>query len=86
LDALYGSGSPHLSFDPVMGLNTATQDGILNFVMAAMFIMLPTFWVTALGWTGLSVGSYLGGLAEGTKHVQQAGGKAGGMIEGAIKK
>ena len=48
LDALYGSGSPHLSFDPVMGLNTATQDAILNFVMGAMFIILPIFWVAAL--------------------------------------
>ena len=32
LESLYGTGSPHLSFDPVMGLNTATQDAILNFV------------------------------------------------------
>lgn len=31
LDALYGSGSPYLSFDPAMGLNTATQDAIPEF-------------------------------------------------------
>jgi len=86
LDALYGSGSPHLSFDPVMGLNTATQDAILNFVMGAMFIILPVFWVTALGWTGLSIGSYLGGLEKGSTGVRSAGGKGGEMIEGAVKK
>ena len=37
-----------------MGLNTATQDAILNFVMGAMFIILPMFWMGALGWAGVS--------------------------------
>ena len=77
LDALYGSGSPHLSFDPVMGLNTATQDAILNFVMGAMFIILPAFWIAALGWAGISAGSVLGGLQVGTDGVRSAGAKGG---------
>ncbi len=54
LDALYGWGwgwnRPHTNFDPVMGLNNAFGDMLLNFVMATMFIVLPLFWVTALGW------------------------------------
>jgi len=63
----------HLSFDPVMGLNTATQDAILNFVMGSMFIILPVFWMGALGWAGVSAGKALEGLTSGTKDVQKAG-------------
>ncbi|WJV24428.1 MULTISPECIES: conjugal transfer protein TraG N-terminal domain-containing protein [Pseudomonas] len=85
LDALYGSGSPHLSFDPVMGLNTATQDAILNFVMGAMFVILPLFWVGALGWAGIKTGDVLGGLSRGSQPVQQAGGSAAGVATGALK-
>jgi TraG-like protein, N-terminal region len=84
LDALYGSGSPHLSFDPVMGLNTATQDAILNFVMGAMFIILPVFWVGALSWAGVSVGGILEGLSSGTKDVKQAGGEAANTVKRKI--
>ncbi|AMS16467.1 hypothetical protein A3218_19885 [Pseudomonas chlororaphis] len=85
LDALYGSGSPHLSFDPVMGLNTATQDAILNFIMGTMFVILPIFWVGALGWAGVKTGDLLGGLSRGSQPVQQAGGSAAGVATGALK-
>ncbi|MQG92619.1 MULTISPECIES: conjugal transfer protein TraG N-terminal domain-containing protein [Pseudomonas] len=85
IDVLYGSGSPHLSFDPVMGLNTTTQDAILNFVMGSMFIILPTFWVLALGWAGVQTGTILSGLSEGTGAVQRAGQKAGNLVEGGVK-
>ncbi|NPX80623.1 conjugal transfer protein TraG, partial [Pseudomonas aeruginosa] len=84
LDAFYGSGSPHLSFDPVMGLNTATQDAILNFVMGAMFIILPMLWVTAVGWAGVQVGALLSDLSNGVKGVQQAGAQGGGVAKQAI--
>jgi hypothetical protein len=85
LDALYGAGSPHLSLDPVMGLNTATQDAILNFVMGAMFIIFPMLWITALGWAGVSAGNVLSALADGSKSVQQAGSAGGGMPQQGIK-
>lgn len=68
-----------------MGLNTTTQDAILNFVMGAMFILLPLFWVAALAWSGVQTGNILNGLTKGTEGVQQAGRAAGGMAEGAIK-
>lgn len=84
LDAMYGSGSPYQNFNPALGLDNAAQDAILNFVMATMFIILPVFWLTALGWAGMSVGSVLNGLAEGTRSVQSAGGKAGEKIERAL--
>jgi hypothetical protein len=33
---------------------------LLNFVMATMFIVLPTFWVMALGWAGVRAGNFWG--------------------------
>lgn len=81
LDAMYGSGSPYQNFNPAMGLDNAAQDAILNFVMATMFIILPLFWITALGWAGMQVGTLLNGLADGTRSAQTAGGKAGEKIE-----
>lgn len=84
IDVLYGSGSPHLSFDPVMGLNTTTQDAILNFVMGAMFIILPMFWISALGWAGIKAAGAIEGLSRGTRDVQQAGQKGGGIATQAI--
>jgi hypothetical protein len=76
LDALYGWGfgvnRPHANFDVLMGLNNAFGDMLLNFVMATMFIVLPGFWVTALGWAGMRCGSALQGLSSGTKPASQA--------------
>lgn len=84
LDALYGMGSPHLSFDPVMGLNTATQDAILNFVMGSMFIILPLFWMTALTWAGIQVSGVLEGLTRGSMPVEKAGAGGAGPAKQAI--
>jgi len=85
LDAFYGSGSPHLSLDPVMGMNTATQDAILNFVMGAMFLILPMLWVAALGWAGINAGNVMSGLSDGSKSIQQAGASGGGLAEKGMK-
>jgi hypothetical protein len=62
-----------------MGLNNAFGDMLLNFVMATMFIVLPLFWVTALGWAGYSVGNLLQGLTMGTAGTRAAGSKAGNL-------
>lgn len=89
LDALYGwgwgSNRPHANFDPLIGLNNTFGDMIVNFVMATMFIVLPTFWVAALGWVGVQTGGLLQGLSDGTRPVSQAGGKASGMASGKLK-
>jgi hypothetical protein len=61
LDALYGWGfgwnRPHANFDPLVGLNNAFGDMLLNFVMGTMFIVLPTFWIGALTWAGIRAGT-----------------------------
>lgn len=85
LDALYGSGSPHQTFNPFMGLNNGFGDMLLNFVMAAMFVILPTFWVAALSWVGVRAGTVIQGLSSGTKEAQAAGSKGPGIATKAFK-
>lgn len=86
LDALYGWGwgwnRPHSNFDPVMGLNNATGDMLLNFVMASMFIVLPTFWVAALSWVGIQAGGALKGLGDGTSGAGRAGAQGAPTMSG----
>ncbi|WP_066267399.1 conjugal transfer protein TraG N-terminal domain-containing protein [Hydrogenophaga palleronii] len=90
LDALYGWGwgwnRPHSNFDPVMGLNNAFGDMLLNFVMGAMFIVLPTFWIMSLAWAGIRAGNVLQGLAGATGDAKAAGGKGSGIAINAMSK
>ncbi|MFH7572604.1 conjugal transfer protein TraG, partial [Pseudomonas syringae pv. tagetis] len=51
-----------------------------------MFIVLPSFWVVALGWSGMKSGSLMNGLSEGTKSAQAGGGKGAGEIINHVKK
>ncbi|MBL5862136.1 conjugal transfer protein TraG N-terminal domain-containing protein [Serratia fonticola] len=85
LDALYGSGSPHSNYDPLMGLNNAFGDMLLNFVMAMMFIVLPAFWVTALTWAGIRAGNITQMMVAGTDNAQSAGSKGSGIIMKTMK-
>ncbi|OWJ93168.1 conjugal transfer protein TraG [Pseudomonas sp. A46] len=84
LDALYGWGwgwnRPHTNFDPLLGLNNAFGDILISFVMATMFIVLPTLWVTALGWAGVRAGGIAQNLMSGTKDAQAAGSKGAGAL------
>ncbi|HEV2678924.1 MAG TPA: conjugal transfer protein TraG N-terminal domain-containing protein [Rhodanobacter sp.] len=85
LDALYGSGSPHQNLDLMMGLDNGFGDMLLNFVMAAMFIVLPAFWVSSLTWVGVRAGGAIQGLADGTRGAGEAGSKGAGTAMKAIK-
>lgn len=89
LDALYGNGIgsnvPHTNFDPVFGASNAQGDLLLDFVMGAMFIVLPSFWIVALGWGGAKLGSLMSGLATGTNAAQDAGGKGGQLAMSVAK-
>ena len=86
LNALYGWHSPHSNFNPLLGLNNAFGDMLLNFVMAAMFIVLPTFWMVAISWAGIRTGNFLQGLAGGTADAKNAGGKGTGVALSAARK
>ena len=86
LDALYGWGwgwnRPHMNFDPLIGLNNTFGDMLLNFVMATMFIVLPGFWMAALGWVGIRAGIAANSLSQGTKDTASAGGKGPSAVSG----
>lgn len=89
LDALYGWGlgadRPQTNFDPLLGLNNAFGDMLLNFVMATMFILLPSFWVVALGWAGIRVGNIAQMMTVATDGAKSAGSKGPGMISKSLK-
>lgn len=68
-----------------MGLNNAFGDMLLNFVMAAMFIVLPTFWVTALGWVGIRAGGIAQNLAGGSKDARDSTASGINKVSGKLK-
>ncbi|HCF9849542.1 TPA: conjugal transfer protein TraG N-terminal domain-containing protein [Pseudomonas aeruginosa] len=90
LDALYGWGwgwnRPHANFDPVMGLNNAFGDLLLNYVLGAMFIVLPGLWVAALGWAGVRVGNMAQFMIQGGSDAKGASGQGVGMLTKLGKK
>lgn len=89
LDALYGWGwgynRPHTNFDPLIGLNNAFGDLLLNFVMATMFVVLPGFWVTALAWAGVRAGNFVQMMTMATDGAKSAGSKGPGVISKSLK-
>ncbi|HAB5395084.1 TPA_asm: conjugal transfer protein TraG [Salmonella enterica subsp. enterica serovar Mbandaka] len=89
LDALYGWGwgynRPMTNFDPVMGLNNAFGDLLLNFVMATMFLVLPGFWLTALTWVGVRAAGVISAFSNSTKDAASAGGKGPGVVSSKLK-
>ncbi|NWA05393.1 conjugal transfer protein TraG N-terminal domain-containing protein [Pseudomonas gingeri] len=85
-DALYGLGSPHANLNPLMGLNNEQADFLLGLVMGAMFIIMPSFWMSALTWVGIRSGQILRGLTDGTSSAHQFGGAGKSILENTIKK
>lgn len=88
LDALYGWGwgwnRPHTNFDPLIGLNNTFGDMLVNFVMATMFIVLPTVWVAALGWAGVQAGVIAQNLAVGSKDAKDSSGAGVNKVTGKV--
>jgi hypothetical protein len=89
MDALYGWGwgwnRPHSNFDALLGLNNAFGDMILSFVMATMFLVLPTFWIGTLTWVGIRAGAIANSFPTATKDAGSAGGKGPGIISSKLK-
>jgi hypothetical protein len=89
LDALYGANSPHSNWNPFLGLNNAFGDMLLNFVMGMMFVVLPGFWVAALGWVGVRTGNFVQMFTYGSDGARSAGAQGTGSlmkVGGAITK
>lgn len=81
LDALYGASSPHSTLNPLMGMNNTQADMLLNYVMAALFIVLPTFWVGALSFAGFRVGNSIDGLRQASKGAEDAGSSGASTVQ-----
>jgi len=64
LDAMYGTNSPHATLNPLLRMNNTQADMLLNYVMAAMFIILPTFWMSALSWAGFKAAACAGATTQ----------------------
>ena len=68
------------------GFQNSSDDLIMNFVMASMFLVLPAFWMGALSWAGIRVGGALdGALKSGSADAQKAGGSAVDTAKRAVK-
>ena len=80
LDALYSWDSPHSNWNPFLGIDNAMGDMLLNFVMGAMFIVLPAFWLSALSWVGVRAGSFAQMLINSSDGAKSAGGKGAGTL------
>lgn len=85
LDALYGWHSPHSNFNILLGANNSFGDMLLNYVMGALFIMLPTFWITALTWGGVRAGGVLQGLTQGTTDAKSQGARGASHVWNKLK-
>lgn len=85
LDALYSWESPHSNWNLFLGLDNTFGDMLLNFVMATMFIVLPMFWVAALGWVGVHAGNIVQMLNSGTSGAKAAGAQVTSVLTTAAK-
>lgn len=85
LDALYGWHSPHSNFNILLGVNNSFGDMLLNYVMGSLFIMLPTFWITALTWVGVRTGGMIQGLAQGTSDSKAQGARGTSLVTNKIR-
>ncbi|MCU7247303.1 conjugal transfer protein TraG N-terminal domain-containing protein [Pseudomonas koreensis] len=85
LDALYGWNSPHSNFNVLLGINNSFGDMLLNYVMGAMFVVLPVFWVGSLSWIGINAGNAIRGLGEATIDAKGAGRTGVAHIKGGAK-
>ncbi len=77
LSALYSSDT-HNRLNPYFLENTQ-DDFVVNFVMGAMFLVLPTIWLAGMSWSGVRIGSIAASLSTGTSDSRAAGSK--GMNE-----
>lgn len=82
MEALYRSDT-HSRWNAA-GFQNSSDDLIMNFVMGAMFIVLPALWIAAFGWAGIRVGGMAEMFANGAKNAQSAAGKAGESISNSV--
>ncbi|MDN3525298.1 conjugal transfer protein TraG N-terminal domain-containing protein [Halomonas sabkhae] len=84
IDLLYASEGAKLGF--LSGVTSIYDKNLLTFVNWAMYFILPSIWVMALGWSGMKVGGSVGqSLSDGSKSAKSAGDKGADMATGNSK-
>ncbi|MBW9353880.1 hypothetical protein FHD02_20100 [Citrobacter sp. EC_71] len=84
--ALLYDGDTHSSWN-LAGIQNTQDDLIMQFVMGTMFIVLPAFWMGALGWAGIQLGGVIERAAvTGTNDAKTSGGKLGESLSQKISK
>lgn len=73
---------------PTAGLSDGTVTAqVIEYVMGAMFIVLPMLFLAAMSWAGYSVGNGIQGmLGNGGKAASESAGKGAGQILGSAKR
>ncbi|WMY72462.1 conjugal transfer protein TraG N-terminal domain-containing protein [Buttiauxella selenatireducens] len=67
------------------GIQNVQDNMIMQFVLATMFLVLPAFWMGALGWAGLQVGGAIASsLRAGSEPAKQAGGEAAEQLKSVL--
>ncbi|HAT6801798.1 TPA: conjugal transfer protein TraG [Citrobacter freundii] len=85
LELLY-NGDTHSSWN-LAGIQNTQDDLIMQFVMGSMFIVLPAFWMGALGWAGIQLGGVIERTTQaGVKDSSNAGRMAGNTITQKLTK
>lgn len=82
---LYSSDS-HSSWN-LVGLQNTQDDLIMQYVLGTMFVVLPAFWMGALGWAGIRLGGAIENAAQtGTKDTSNSGRMAGNLVTQKLAK
>lgn len=85
LNSLYSWNSPHSNWSPFIGLNNTFSDLILDFVIGTMFIVLPMFWIGALGWVGVNAGNLAQMFISGSNPAKSAGAQGANTLINVAK-
>ncbi|HEN3655537.1 TPA: conjugal transfer protein TraG N-terminal domain-containing protein [Yersinia enterocolitica] len=66
--------------------NVGAEGWIMNLVLGSMFVVLPIFWFSAVGWSGVQIGQALSqSMSNGTQTSQQAGAIGGQIVTNSAK-
>ncbi|HHC4587782.1 TPA: conjugal transfer protein TraG N-terminal domain-containing protein [Klebsiella pneumoniae] len=69
------------SYFNLRGLQNTSDDLIVNIIMGVMFLVLPAFWLGALTWAGVRIGTAVAGvMGSAVGDIRSAGEQVGKMI------
>ncbi|WP_261232297.1 hypothetical protein [Serratia entomophila] len=58
----------------------------MNLVLGSMFVVLPAFWFSAVGWSGVQIGSMISkSISDASSSSQQAGAQGMKVAMDAVK-